>query len=481
MLFNSTTFWLFFAAVFTLYLPSGPRARNWILLIASYVFYGSWDWRFLGLLALSTLVDYTCGLQIERSPEHGRRWVFFSVAVNLGVLGIFKYFDFFADSFSHLAAVVGFELSPATLHVVLPVGISFYTFQTLGYTIDIYRREGRATHRLRDFALYVAFFPQLVAGPIERSTHLLPQLEGEKRLDLEGFRAGAYLVLFGMFKKVVVADNMARIVENSFDGASPAGGMATCLGVYAFALQIYGDFSGYTDIARGVAKFLGVDLTLNFRRPYFATNPRDFWSRWHISLSRWLRDYLYIPLGGNRGGTTRTFRNLFLTMLLGGLWHGAGWMFVLWGGLHGLYLVAHRLLLHVGRGLRGRFVLPSAGRRVLKVVAGFAWFHAVCVAWVFFRAGSMTRALEILSAPFGPLEITRGDLRTLAFMMVCAGPLLLMDLWAEIHQRRNPEMGELSFVRTLPIFPRSLVFATLLALLAIAAAPQGAEFIYFQF
>ena len=477
MLFNSLAFFGFFALVFALYLPSPKRVRNALLLVASYVFYGAWDWRFLGLIVLSTIIDHRSALAIEHGPrEHRSRWLLLSLVSNLGILGFFKYFNFFVDSFAGLAAALGFSVSTTTLDIVLPVGISFYTFQTMGYTIDVYRGRMPATRSFGLFALYVVYFPQLVAGPIERATRLLPQLDSERTVTWTQVREGSWLVLVGMFKKVVVADNMARIVDPVFGGAGPSDGTTTLLAVYAFALQIYADFSGYTDIARGISKLLGIELTLNFRRPYFSTNPKEFWQRWHISLSQWLRDYLYISLGGNRGGNRTTYRNLMLTMLLGGLWHGASWMFVIWGAIHGTLLIVHRLWLEL---VGDRSLLPRL-RPLLAPLQALLFFHAVCFAWIFFRADSMAAVGDVLTGLGSGFTMTKDDAATLRFMLLCAGPLLVFDVWEEIYERLRG-WGAPTFVFTAPAAVRGLVFAVLLVYLAIVGAPAGAEFIYFQF
>jgi D-alanyl-lipoteichoic acid acyltransferase DltB (MBOAT superfamily) len=344
-----------------------------------------------------------------------------------------------------------------------------------------------ATRNFWTFALYVAYFPQLVAGPIERATRLLPQLEGERRVDYEQLREGAWLILIGMFKKVVVADNMARIVDPVFAGEGPSGGLTSLLAVYAFALQIYADFSGYTDIARGVSRMLGIELMLNFRRPYFASNPKEFWQRWHISLSQWLRDYLYIPLGGNRGGQLKNYRNLMLTMLLGGLWHGASWMFVIWGAIHGALLIVHRLW----QQLIGERALGRLLARIGAPLFGLLFFHAVCFAWIFCRAGSVESGLrtggmqivaEVLAGLGSGLAFGEGDAATLVFMLVCAAPLLVLDAWEELYERRHGQRPEgPAFVFSAPSPLRGLIFAILLLYLAVVGAPAGAEFIYFQF
>ena len=347
MQFNSYQFALFFSALLPAYwlLRNQRGAQNVLLLGAGYYFYGCWNPRFLALLILSTLVDYSCGLWIDRfESRRGRRWMLaISVVLNLGVLGYFKYYYFFAESLQALLLRGGASVSLWHVKkVVLPIGISFYTFQSMSYVIDVYRREIKPTRNLIQFAAFVSFFPHLVAGPIMRATSLLPQVCSRRRFDLKQFYEGAYLIFWGLVKKVVVADNLALLVNDLFGRWQSLDGGLSLLAVYAFAFQIYCDFSGYTDIARGVGKCLGFEIPLNFNLPYFATSPRDFWSRWHISLSNWLRDYLYIPLGGSRSSSLLTCRNLMLTMVLGGLWHGAAWTFVAWGFYQGVLLVLHR-------------------------------------------------------------------------------------------------------------------------------------------
>ena len=392
MIFNSLQYALFLPLVVGLHWVLPNRFRTPLLLAASYVFYGAWDWRFLGLLLISTVVDYSVGLRLEASDDERRRKLLLltSVAVNLTILGFFKYADFFIDSAQELLESVGLEGGDAGLRFILPVGISFYTFQTMSYTFDVYRRRMPACHEPITFAVFVAFFPQLVAGPIERARHLLPQL-GAVRAPPDGdrVRSALALIVLGLVKKVVLADQVAPYVNDVFDDPGQVGSLALVVGVVGFALQIYGDFSAYTDIARGSARLLSVDLIHNFRQPYLAPDITDFWRRWHISLSNWLRDYLYIPLGGNRGGRLRTYRNLMITMLLGGLWHGAGWTFVIWGGLHGLYLAAHRAW------------RPDAGGGtprswVTGVASTLGTFSLVCFAWVFFRAADLGEAFAVL-------------------------------------------------------------------------------------
>src|SRR3972149_1993846 len=345
MLFNSSTFLIFFVVVYTLYLLLQKRlkAQNALLLVASYIFYASWDWRFLSLLLLSTTVDFFIAKAIGSTDDltpagKARRKTLLacSILFNLGVLGFFKYFNFFSESFIGLLNLFSMKADLITLNIVLPLGISFYTFQEMGYTIDVYRKHMKPTHNPFNFALFVAFFPHLVAGPIQRAESLLLQLERPRRITIEQVNTGLFLILWGLFKKVVIADNVREVANLIFNNYTNYSGLDIVIGGLAFAVQIYGDFSGYSDIARGIARLMGFELMVNFRLPYFALNPTDFWQRWHISLSTWLRDYLYIPLGGNRKSNLITCRNLFLTMLLGGLWHGASWNFVIWGAYHGL-------------------------------------------------------------------------------------------------------------------------------------------------
>ena len=409
MIFTELRFFAFFALVFvvTWGLESNRSRKLW-LLVASYAFYAAWDWRFLSLILVSTLVDYGVGLALGAQQRQTRRRLLLgaSLFVNLGLLGYFKYAGFFVESAEELLAWLGLETSRSSLEIVLPVGISFYTFQTLSYTIDIYRRRLEPTRNLLDVALFVAFFPQLVAGPIVRAAHFLPQLT--RRATWSAVRVRPLLVLFllGFVKKACVADNVAATVDAYFLSPESFGSAAAWLAVLLFAIQIYCDFSGYSDMAIASAGLLGFHLGENFRQPYIAASPREFWQRWHISLSTWLRDYLYIPLGGNRGGAARTYRNLMLTMVLGGLWHGAAWRFLFWGFLHGLALVVHRAwrkaLSHrsaaadeTGNPLR---LFP----RWLGITLGVLLTQGVvAIGWIFFRAPDWTTALTTLRAIIG--------------------------------------------------------------------------------
>lgn len=475
MWFHSFAFWIFFAVVALGCRLLKHRGQNRLLLLASWFFYACWDWRFLSLILITTTVDFLAARRIAASedPRTRRRWVAFSLVTDLGILGFFKYFGFFVAEFERLLASLGLEGFRSGLEIVLPVGISFYTFQALSYTIDVYRGHTRPARRFLDFALYIAFFPQLVAGPIERSSHLLPQVERPRpRLDEARFREGLYLVLTGLFRKIVIADNMAWLANYAFSRPSgELGATEVVVGVLAFAFQIYGDFSGYSAIAIGVAKWLGFDLMENFRQPYFAIHPRDFWSRWHISLSTWLRDYLYIPLGGNRSGKVRTAINLMVTMLLGGLWHGAAWTFLIWGGIHGAWLVMHRFL--SGRRPEGdRSTSRPGPLRTGISLAGT--FSLVCLTWLFFRAESLAQALGMLGALGGSWDLSPYAATGLSLIGFFVGPWLLFEAWIE---RRGDALA-----MTRVDWPWRTVFYLYLGFMMVFfPAPEAVEFLYFQF
>ena len=393
MIFTELRFLGFFLAVFALHwaIPS-RRGRHAFLLVASYVFYSAWDVRFLGLIMLSTAVDYTAGRLLGQIVSIGRRKavVACSLTVNLGLLGVFKYFNFFADSFVSLLHALGIAASHTTLHVILPVGISFYTFQSISYTVDVYRRKLSPERDLLTFATFVAFFPQLVAGPIVRAVDFLPQMAVPRQLASVAWRPMLVLFLTGFVKKAVLSDNLAPYVDAFFAHPTDFDGWSHWLATMLYATQIYCDFSGYTDMAFACAGLLGYHLCQNFNYPYLATSPRDFWRRWHISLSTWLRDYLYFSLGGSRVPPARVLVNLMLTMLLGGLWHGAAWTYVIWGALHGVALAGD----HIWRNLTGAHTdEPSSGR---TIVGWLFTMLLVLVAWVFFRAPDYATAMTVL-------------------------------------------------------------------------------------
>jgi D-alanyl-lipoteichoic acid acyltransferase DltB (MBOAT superfamily) len=386
MLFNSFVFFVFLAVVLPIFycLPT-KTSKNVFLLIASYVFYGYWDWRFCALLILSTIIDFYIGLKIHnaRTAQLSKRYFLVSLITNLGILGVFKYFNFFIESFQALSEKFGWQLDMLHLNVILPVGISFYTFQTLSYSIDVYRKKLKPADNIIDFALFVSIFPQLVAGPIERASDLLPQLTVKLKPSIEQIKQGVVLIVMGLFRKVIIGDSAGRYVDNIFSNMAHYSSYELIFGLVMFSIQIYADFSGYSHIARGTAKMLGVELMKNFEQPYLSQNITEFWRRWHISLSTWLKDYLYIALGGNRKGTISTYVNIIITMLLGGLWHGASWNFVIWGGLHGIYLSAHKMMLK-GEKIPERITKLNLST-VLKV---FLTYCLVLFTWLFFRSTS---------------------------------------------------------------------------------------------
>ncbi len=492
MVFNSLTFLVFLGIVLALYYPLGHRGQNLLLLGASYVFYGWWDYRFLGLLVFTTLFDYFCALKIENETEPRRRKlvVAASIVVNLTVLGIFKYFNFFASSLQSALGAIGVHPSFPTLHVILPVGISFYTFLSMSYTIDVYRGELKASRNPLDFMLYVAYFPHLVAGPIVRASYLLPQCQRPRVIKAVEVENGIWLMLLGYVKKVVIADRLGQIVDWSFSQPlSPFHNLNAWIVIYAFAFQIYGDFAGYSDIARGLAKLMGFELVVNFRAPYLVTNPPAFWRHWHISLSTWLRYYLYIPLGGNRHGKWKTYRNLFTTMLLGGLWHGAGLAYVLWGLYHGILLAVHRWWLALGKRFKTS-TFPTGGEdgvlvsgrtdwanRMKKVVLVVVFFHLICAGWLLFRAGSsrsdVTQAAVVKSFLNAMLNFSgMGGVSALMSPVLLLGGLCLWFQW------KNEQMNEFSGWTTVR---KALAVSAAFAAITVLGVFEGAQFIYFKF
>lgn len=472
MLFNSLQFVLFFAIVFGLYAVLPQRGQNRLLLVASYVFYGAWDWRFLGLLAFSTVADYYFARWIDQTelPLRRKQLVAASMAVNLSFLGFFKYFNFFVDNFRSLCGWFGWQPDLPTLHVILPVGISFYTFQSMSYVIDVYRKRLTAARRLEDFALYVAFFPQLVAGPIERATNLLAQITSERRINHYGLTHGGYLILWGFFQKIFVADNLAMLVDRIFAvGAHPAGGEVV-LGCYAFFIQIYCDFAGYSNIARGLALCMGFRFMLNFNLPLLAASPSDFWGRWHLSFSTWLRDYLFTPLGGFRKGPLMAYRNLMITMALCGLWHGAAWHFVLWGLYEGLTLAAHRTL----QAFKpcARFGDWLVRHRFTYVLCVLFRFQLSAFGALLFRAQSLGQVGEMLASLGAGWGAHNGNgWMRLAFYV---SPLLVF----EIMQFRA---RDLYAVLKWPLLGRVVAYVALVYAILVFGMKDAQSFIYFQF
>jgi D-alanyl-lipoteichoic acid acyltransferase DltB (MBOAT superfamily) len=493
MLFPTLSFGIFFLIVFALAweLRAWPEARKAFLVAVSYLFYGFWDWRFTALLAVSSLINYAAGrlLAVTVSDRGRRQLVAGAIALNLGILGFFKYYGFFMESLSDLLTRVGLERDLPFLEIILPIGISFFTFHGISYVVDVYRGKIPAEKSPLDVFLYISFFPQLVAGPIVRAADFLPQLKTEPRLDRAMVANGIVLILIGLFKKMVIANYLANeLVDGVFFDPSAFSGPDLLLGVYGYAVQIYCDFSGYSDIAIGVAGLLGYHFKPNFAQPYRSASLREFWRRWHISLSSWLRDYLYKPLGGSHQGSVKTYRNLLLTMLLGALWHGAAWTFIIWGVIHGTALAIERMLLAFkpqpapvlaivgyGHGSMGRVLAAGAagGQAFSRSLAVFVTFNIVCLAWIFFRAESLQLALSYirgLADWSGPVERATPFLVALVTASLAAH-FVSEDLVARISARLQ-NAGALTLGAVLG-FGILLIFAM---------APEGvAPFIYFQF
>lgn len=474
--FNSFAFLYFLAVVFLLYAVLSHRWQNWLLLGASYFFYGYWDPRFLSLIVVSTLIDFFCAQKITATDNvRSRRvWLGVSVVVNFVILGFFKYFNFFTDSFSNLLVQFGVEVSPLRLELVLPVGISFYTFQTLSYSIDVYRRRVAPIWRIDDFALFVCFFPQLVAGPIERAASLLPQIAAKRHVDYEGLAQGVWLILLGFFKKVVVADNLAPYVMACRNDSASLSGGELAVGFYAMVIFLYADFSGYSNIARGVARLFGFEISQNFRMPLFASNPPDFWRRWHITLSDWFRDYCFKSMVSAVPGTSRRPALIavfaFLTLVLCGLWHGAAWNFVAFGALHGVLLVGYYW---VRPALRQRKVRAWLGQGTGYFLNRLVFFHLQSLPVVFFVIPHSYDWRHF----FRGLLLGRYDgaaLESLQTLLIFATPLLLIDL---LQERKKDVFA----VRGLNLTIRTLVYALLFSLIVLAGATSTHEFVYFQF
>jgi len=404
MLFNSLNFAIFLPIVFILYwhfAGKNIRIQNILLLVASYFFYACWDYRFLFLLIFSTLLDFYTGIKMSeaQSEKSKKTWFWLSIIVNLGFLGVFKYFNFFADSFAESLSFLGIKTNFWTLSVILPVGISFYTFHGLSYVIDIYKNRIEPERNLVDYSLFVSFFPLLVAGPIERATHLLPQIKQKREFNYSKSIDGLKQILWGLFKKIVIADNCAMFANSIFNNSAEYSGSTLVIGALFFAFQIYGDFSGYSDIALGTARLFGIDLLRNFAFPYFSRDIAEFWRRWHISLSSWFRDYLYIPLGGSKGGVFKAVRNTFIIFIVSGFWHGANWTFIVWGFLNALFILPSILF----KTNRNNLEIVAKGKifptlREFLSIAGT--FTLTVFAWIFFRASSLKHAYSYLGQIF---------------------------------------------------------------------------------
>lgn len=479
MLFNSISFLIFLPIVFLLYwfvFNKRLKAQNILLLIASYFFYGCWDWRFLFLLAFSTALDYFTGLKIHRSENQKWRktWLCISVIVNLSFLGFFKYFNFFAESFTTLLNGVGMHVSPVLINIVLPVGISFYTFHGLSYVFDIYNRKIAPTTNIVDYSLFVSFFPLLVAGPIERANHLLPQVEKPRTFNYSQASTGLKQILWGFFKKVVIADGCAEYANMIFNDPGSYSGSTLVLGAVFFAFQIYGDFSGYSDIALGTAKLFGIELLRNFAYPYFSRDIAEFWRRWHISLSSWFRDYLYIPLGGSKGSTFQKVRNTFIIFLVSGFWHGANWTFIVWGFLNALYIMP-LILFNKNRNnleivAQGK-LLPSF-REVLAMGLTFA---LTVFAWIFFRADSVGQAFAYIGGIFKPSLLSVPQLLPKTILLLMA--VFMAIEW--IGRERSFAIEGIGI--QWPRITRWSFYVILLFCVGMYMQTKETTFIYFQF
>lgn len=475
MLFNSLTFACFFATVLALHsLPFSWTVRKFNLLIASYLFYAAWNPPFVLLIWFSTLVDWHVAkrMMIEQRVHRRRLLLITSLGCNLGLLGFFKYGNFMVENFTAMVRATGIDYTPAAPSIILPVGISFYTFQTLSYTLDVYAGKAKSWKSFLDFALFVTFFPQLVAGPIVRAVSFLPQCIEPRRATARQLSWGLTLLVVGLFEKIVIADSwMAPISDRVFDATERLDFLTAWAGSLAFSAQIFCDFAGYSTCAIGAALCLGFSLPDNFRFPYAAIGFSDFWRRWHISLSSWLRDYLYISLGGNRLGTVRMYFNLMATMLIGGLWHGASWTFVFWGGLHGTYLVVERLLQNV----RPPWALWD--RWFVKLGLALATYALVCVTWVFFRAAEFDRAFAHVASMAGIVGDARGSLlgiRDLGLVALTTAVLLGIHWWMR-------DMSLEAVADRCPWWMRSVVIAVMLACICVFAYGGDRAFIYFQF
>jgi len=480
MQFNSVEFLIFFPVVVLLYFALPHRWRRWLLLAASYYFYMAWRAEYLLLLLFSTLFDYLIALRMEAiAPLRARRTLLFaSLGVNLGLLFVFKYFNFFSDSARQLFNQFNLFYDIPTFHLLLPVGISFYTFQSMSYVIDVYRGKQKAERNLGIFALFVAFFPQLVAGPIERSTAMLPQFLARHSFDYDRVTSGLRRMAWGFFKKVVIADKAALIVDAIYNDPTHHQGLPLLVATYLFAFQIYCDFSGYSDIAIGAARVLGFELMENFHQPYLARSIADFWRRWHISLSTWFRDYLYIPLGGNRVSQPRLYLNLLLVFLVSGLWHGARWTFVTWGALHGLYMVLGVALAAPWLHLRTR-LQDRRWPMVLNTVQIVVVFHLVLFAWIFFRARTMPEAIYITTHlfPAWPWTLNSTTLHVGAIPLAVLG-LAIVGM-ALIEQLRRRHQLRLTME---PFWWRWSAYYLLVAcILLFGELNRQGQFIYFQF
>ncbi len=482
MLFNSIDFAIFLPIVFILYwfvANKNLKLQNFLIVVASYVFYGWWDWRFLSLILFSTLVDYSMGVLLKKEKNQTKRKLFLwtSILVNLGFLGFFKYYNFFLDNFVTAFSFFGHKINAQGLNIVLPVGISFYTFQTLSYTIDVYKRKLEPTKDFIAFTAFVSFFPQLVAGPIERATNLLPQFYKKRTFEYNKSIDGLRQILWGLFKKMVIADNTAEIANQIFNNSDGYDGSTLVLGAVFFTFQIYGDFSGYSDIAIGTSRLFGFNLMQNFNFPYFSRDIAEFWRRWHISLSTWFRDYLYIPLGGSRGGTWMKIRNTFIIFIVSGFWHGANWTFIIWGVLNALYFMPLLLLgknrVNTNTVAEGKY-LPSMKEFIQMGIT----FSLTVLAWVFFRAENIGHALSYLSTIFSKTLFNfpnfHGQLQAFTTFI-----LIIIFVVIEWFGRENQFAIEKMWLKQKRLYRWLFYYSIIITIIFFSGNQQ--EFIYFQF
>lgn len=475
MLFNSLDFALFLPIVFVLYwfvVNKQLSFQNLLIVLASYLFYAWWDYRFLALIMLSTIVDFVVAKQLKKEQKKNSRklLLIISLLFNIGMFGFFKYYNFFVKSWVDAWDTIGISMPLSTLNIILPVGISFYTFQTLSYTIDVYRKKIEPTSNLIQFAAFVSFFPQLVAGPIERATNLLPQFNVKRVFNVQFALSGFYLIIWGLFKKVVIADNCAFFVNQIFDGTTNFSSLELFLGAVMFGLQIYGDFSGYSDIAIGVARLFGFSLMVNFTFPYFSRDIAEFWRRWHISLSTWFRDYIYIPLGGSRGNSTNQIKNVLIVFLVSGFWHGANWTFIVWGALHAMMFLP---LLLFNKNRKHIDTLKMTPKQLPGIILTFIM---VTMAWVFFRADTITHAfnfiIDIFSFNGMSTVVFYKTNKSLLFTLIIVFSTLVMLLFELSAAQNNKKEVILSPYK-------AIIIAILITFMGVFKNPS--DFIYFQF
>ena len=482
MLFNSINFAIFLPIVFILYwfaTKGNLKLQNILLLVSSYFFYACWDWRFMFLLIFSTLLDYFTGIKIHEATSQRKKlfWLWLSIGINLGFLGVFKYYNFFSESFADGLSLLGFEANLGSLQIILPVGISFYTFHGLSYVIDIYKNRIKPERNFIDYSVFVSFFPLLVAGPIERATHLLPQILKKREFDYSKAVDGLRQILWGLFKKIVIADNCAEFANTIFNNSADYSGSTLVLGALFFTFQIYCDFSGYSDIALGTARLFGIDLLRNFAFPYFSRDIAEFWRRWHISLSSWFKDYLYIPLGGSKGGMWMKIRNTFIIFLVSGFWHGANWTFIVWGFLNALFIMPS-IVFNTNRNnldivARGKY-LPT----LRELFAILLTFSLTVFAWIFFRAANVTHAFSYISEIFSSSLLTvphfPGIVKAVPIVLLTS--IFLIVEW--LGREQQYAIAHLGIKWYKPL-RWALYYTIILAIYFFAGSEQ--QFIYFQF